>query len=132
VEGEAALVLGLGAGVVERVLRTAWRDRITEEDLVTELNAALQLPGISNAWTMPIKGRLDMLSTGIRTPIGIKISGADLGVIQKIGLEVEAAIQKMPETRSVFAERLPAATFSTSYSIATSWRATACPSTTPT
>jgi Cu(I)/Ag(I) efflux system membrane protein CusA/SilA len=55
---------------------------------------------------MPIKGRLDMLSTGIRTPIGIKISGADLGVIQKIGLEVEAAIQKMPETRSVFAERV--------------------------
>jgi copper/silver efflux system protein len=91
---------------LKRMLRTAWRDRISEEDLITELNAALQLPGISNAWTMPIKGRLDMLSTGIRTPIGIKISGADLGVIQKVGLEVEAAIQKMPETRSVFAERV--------------------------
>jgi Cu(I)/Ag(I) efflux system membrane protein CusA/SilA len=91
---------------LKRVLRTAWRDRITEEDLIAEMNAALQLPGISNAWTMPIKGRLDMLSTGIRTPIGIKISGADLGVIQKVGLEVEAAIQKMPETRSVFAERV--------------------------
>jgi copper/silver efflux system protein len=91
---------------LKRVLRAAWRDRITEADLVTELNAALQLPGISNAWTMPIKGRVDMLSTGIRTPIGIKVSGADLGVIQKIGLEVEAAIQKMPETRSVFAERV--------------------------
>ena len=91
---------------LKRVLRTAWRDRISEEDLITELNTALQLPGISNAWTMPIKGRLDMLSTGIRTPIGIKISGADLGVIQKVGLEVEAAIQKMPETRSVFAERV--------------------------
>jgi Cu(I)/Ag(I) efflux system membrane protein CusA/SilA len=89
-----------------RVLRTAWRDRITEDELIAELDAALRLPGISNAWTMPIKGRLDMLSTGIRTPIGIKISGADLGVIQKVGLEVESAIQKMPETRSVFAERV--------------------------
>jgi Cu(I)/Ag(I) efflux system membrane protein CusA/SilA len=87
-------------------LRSLWRDRITEEELIDELDAALRLPGISNAWTMPIKGRLDMLSTGIRTPIGIKISGADLAVIQKIGLEVESAIQKMPETRSVFAERV--------------------------
>ncbi|MGA7743765.1 MAG: CusA/CzcA family heavy metal efflux RND transporter [Polyangia bacterium] len=91
---------------LKRVLRTAWRDRITESELIAELDAALRLPGISNAWTMPIKGRLDMLSTGIRTPIGIKISGADLGVIQKVGLEVESAIQKMPETRSVFAERV--------------------------
>ena len=91
---------------LKRVLRTAWRDRITENELIAELDAALHLPGISNAWTMPIKGRLDMLSTGIRTPIGIKVSGADLNVIQKIGLEVESAIQKMPETRSVFAERV--------------------------
>jgi Cu(I)/Ag(I) efflux system membrane protein CusA/SilA len=91
---------------LKRMLRTAWRDRITEEELISELDAALRLPGISNAWTMPIKGRLDMLSTGIRTPIGIKVSGADLSVIQKIGLEVESAIQKMPETRSVFAERV--------------------------
>jgi Cu(I)/Ag(I) efflux system membrane protein CusA/SilA len=91
---------------LKRVLRTAWRDRISEEELVAEMNAALQLPGISNAWTMPIKGRLDMLSTGIRTPVGIKLSGDKLGEIQKIGLEVEAAIQKMPETRSVYAERV--------------------------
>jgi Cu(I)/Ag(I) efflux system membrane protein CusA/SilA len=91
---------------LKRMLRTAWRDRISEEELIAELDAALQLPGISNAWTMPIKGRLDMLSTGIRTPIGIKVSGADLGVIQKVGLEIEAAIAKLPETRSVFAERV--------------------------
>jgi Cu(I)/Ag(I) efflux system membrane protein CusA/SilA len=91
---------------LKRMLRTAWRDRISEEDLVAELDAALQLPGISNAWTMPIKGRLDMLSTGIRTPIGIKVSGADLGVIQKVGMQIEAAIAKLPETRSVFAERV--------------------------
>jgi len=91
---------------LKRGLRTMWPDHVSEEDLVTELNAALQLPGISNAWTMPIKGRLDMLSTGIRTPVGIKVSGADLAVIQKVGLEIEAAIQKMPETRSVYAERV--------------------------
>ncbi|HEX7506337.1 MAG TPA: efflux RND transporter permease subunit, partial [Polyangia bacterium] len=76
------------------------------EDLIAELDTALQLPGISNAWTMPIKGRLDMLSTGIRTPIGIKVSGANLDVIQKVGLQIEAAIQKLPDTRSVLAERV--------------------------
>jgi Cu(I)/Ag(I) efflux system membrane protein CusA/SilA len=91
---------------LKRVLRSAWRDRISEEDLIAELDAALQLPGISNAWTMPIKGRLDMLSTGIRTPIGIKVSGANLDVIQKVGLQIEAAIQKLPDTRSVLAERV--------------------------
>ncbi len=91
---------------LKAVLRTAWRDRITEEELVHEMDVALQLPGISNAWTMPIKGRLDMLSTGIRTPVGIKVSGADLGAIEKIGLEIEAALQKVPGTRSVYAERV--------------------------
>jgi Cu(I)/Ag(I) efflux system membrane protein CusA/SilA len=91
---------------LKRMLRTMWRDRMTEEELIAELDAALQLPGISNAWTMPIKGRLDMLSTGIRTPIGIKVSGADLDVIQKVGLQIEAAIQKLPDTRSVLAERV--------------------------
>ena len=59
-------------------LRPFWRDRITQDELEQEMNEALQLPGISNAWTMPIKGRIDMLSTGIRTPVGIKIVGADL------------------------------------------------------
>ncbi len=91
---------------LKRVLRTAWRDRISEEDLIHEMDAALQLPGISNAWTMPIKGRLDMLSTGIRTPVGIKVSGADLGAIERIGLETEAALQRVPGTRSVYAERV--------------------------
>ncbi|MEK7705764.1 MAG: efflux RND transporter permease subunit [Myxococcota bacterium] len=87
-------------------LRPFWRDRITEDDLVAEMNTTLQLPGISNAWTMPIKGRLDMLSTGIRTPVGIKVSGADLTVIQKVALDIEAAVQKVPGTRSVYAERV--------------------------
>jgi len=91
---------------LKRVLRTAWRDRITEPELIAELDQALQLPGISNAWTMPIKARLDMLSTGIRTPVGIKISGADLDVIQEVALSVETAMKKVPGARSVFAERV--------------------------
>jgi len=91
---------------LKAVLRHLWRDRITQEELENEMNAALQLPGISNAWTMPIKGRLDMLSTGIRTPVGIKISGADLATIERVAKETEAAVQKVPGTRSVYAERV--------------------------
>jgi Cu(I)/Ag(I) efflux system membrane protein CusA/SilA len=87
-------------------LRPFWRDRIDEEELKDEMNAALQLPGISNAWTMPIKGRLDMLSTGIRTPIGIKVSGSKLDEIERVALATEAALQKMPGTRSAYAERV--------------------------
>ncbi len=88
------------------ILRSFFRDRISEDELIEELNATLQIPGISNAWTMPIKGRLDMLSTGIRTPVGIKVSGADLNVIQQIALEAEAALQQVPGARSVYAERV--------------------------
>jgi copper/silver efflux system protein len=91
---------------LKRFLRPFWRDRITEEALENEMNARLQLPGISNAWTMPIKGRNDMLSTGIRTPVGIKISGADLATIERVAKETEAIIQKVPGTRSVYAERV--------------------------
>jgi Cu(I)/Ag(I) efflux system membrane protein CusA/SilA len=87
-------------------LRPFWRDRITEDELQNEMDAALQLPGISNAWTMPIRGRLDMLSTGIRTPVGIKVSGADLKVIEQTAKEIEAVVQKVPGTRSVYAERV--------------------------
>jgi Cu(I)/Ag(I) efflux system membrane protein CusA/SilA len=88
------------------LLRPFWRDRITQEELENEMDAKLQLPGISNAWTMPIKGRLDMLSTGIRTPVGIKISGADLETIERVARETEAVVQKVPGTRSVYAERV--------------------------
>jgi Cu(I)/Ag(I) efflux system membrane protein CusA/SilA len=88
------------------VLRPIWNDRISYEELENEMDAALQLPGISNAWTMPIKGRLDMLSTGIRTPIGIKISGADLKIIEQVAKETEAVVKKVPGTRSVYAERV--------------------------
>jgi copper/silver efflux system protein len=91
---------------LKQVLRPIWRDRITEAELRSEMDAALRLPGISNAWTMPIKGRLDMLSTGIRTPIGIKIAGADLEEIQRVAVATEAALAKVPGTRSVYAERV--------------------------
>ena len=91
---------------VKAGLRPFWRDRITEDDLKNEMDAALQLPGISNAWTMPIRGRLDMLSTGIRTPVGIKVSGADLKTIEQTAKEIEAVVQKVPGTRSVYAERV--------------------------
>jgi len=88
------------------MLRPFWRDRITQAELESKMNAALQLPGISNAWTMPIKGRLDMLSTGIRTPVGIKIMGADLPTVERIARETEAAVAKVEGTRSAFAERV--------------------------
>ena len=93
-------------GWLKSVLRPFWDDRISEAELRAEMDAALRLPGISNAWTMPIKGRLDMLSTGIRTPIGIKISGADLEQIQKVAVATEAALSRVPGTRSVYAERV--------------------------
>jgi len=87
-------------------LRPFWNDRIRQEDLESKMNEALQLPGISNAWTMPIKGRLDMLSTGIRTPVGIKVMGADLPTVERIAKDLEAAVGKVPGTRSVYAERV--------------------------
>jgi copper/silver efflux system protein len=88
------------------VLRPFWSDRISEAELEDELNSALQIPGISNAWTMPIKGRLDMLSTGIRTPVGIKIMGADLHTIERLARATEAAVSTVPGTRSAYAERV--------------------------
>ena len=91
---------------LKSLLRPFWRDRITQDELEELMNKALQFPGISNAWTMPIKGRLDMLSTGIRTPVGIKVMGADLTTIETIARDVESALAKMPETRSAYAERV--------------------------
>ena len=92
-------------GWAKSVLRHITPDYISTEDLVGELDAALQIPGASNAWTMPIKNRIDMLTTGIRTPVGIKIFGADMRQIQQIGSEIERLLPQVPGTRSVFAER---------------------------
>jgi Cu(I)/Ag(I) efflux system membrane protein CusA/SilA len=88
-----------------KVLGQIWPEHISWEELVNEMDAALQIPGSVNAWTMPIKNRIDMLSTGIRTPIGIKIFGSDLREIQSIGEQIESVLRAVPGTRSIFAER---------------------------
>ena len=90
---------------LKALLRHITPDTISQEQLIAEMNEALRLPGLSNAWTMPIKGRIDMLSTGIRTPVGLKISGADLAVIERIGAEAETVLKGVRGARSVFAER---------------------------
>ncbi len=83
-----------------------WRPGMTTDKLIAEMDKALQFPGVSNAWTMPIKARIDMLSTGIRTPIGIKVFGKDLGEMEKLAKEIEAVVKTVPGTTSAFAERL--------------------------
>jgi len=88
------------------LVRPIWPDHISWEELVAEMDKALQIPGVSNAWTMPIKARIDMLTTGIRTPVGIKVFGSDLKEIERIGIDLEQAIRDIPGTRSVFAERV--------------------------
>ncbi|BBO77446.1 cation transporter [Desulfosarcina widdelii] len=88
-----------------------WRDGMTIEKLVDELDKAIQFPGLTNAWTMPIKTRTDMLSTGIKTPVGIKIMGEDLQVLSDIGEKVEAVIREVPGTLSVYAERVTGGNF---------------------
>ena len=90
----------------DAVWRRIWPDRISFGELVDEMDAALKIPGTTNAWTMPIRNRIDMQTTGVRTPIGIKIFGADLARIEAIGAEVERVIAGLPDTRSVFAERV--------------------------
>ncbi len=85
--------------------RSIWSDHISYENLISEMDQALKIPGTTNAWTMPIKNRIDMLSTGVRTPIGIKIFGADLKQIEEIGTHLESIIRNVPGTRSVYAER---------------------------
>ncbi len=86
--------------------RGEWRPGMTFEQLQAEMDASLQFPGFPNVWTQPIRNRLDMLLTGIKTPVGIKIFGADLDVIQGLGQEIERIIQQVPGTRSVYAERV--------------------------
>ncbi|MBI1355735.1 MAG: CusA/CzcA family heavy metal efflux RND transporter [Acidobacteria bacterium] len=83
-----------------------WREGMTPDKLIDEMNAAIQVPGLTNAWTMPIKTRIDMLSTGIKTPVGIKIAGPDLLELERIGKEVELVMRSVPGTLSVYAERV--------------------------
>jgi copper/silver efflux system protein len=93
---------------LQRLLRRAWPDHKSMKDLVYGpggMNDAMQFPGVVNAWTMPIKARVDMLTTGVRTPIGIKIMGADLEKVQEIGVMIESVLQNVPGSKSVYAER---------------------------
>jgi copper/silver efflux system protein len=90
---------------LKAVLRHVWPDHISYEELIDRMDKAIQIPGNTNAWTMPIKGRIDMLTTGVRTPIGIKVLGGDLKEIQGVGEELEKLMKTIPGTRSVFAER---------------------------
>jgi Cu(I)/Ag(I) efflux system membrane protein CusA/SilA len=83
-----------------------WRAGMTVDKLIAEMDASLQFPGVSNAWTMPIKARIDMLSTGIRTPVGVKIFGKDLVTLESLAKEVETALRKVPGTSSAYAERV--------------------------
>lgn len=82
-----------------------WRAGLTSDALIAQMDSAVRMPGVTNAWTMPIKGRIDMLATGIRTPVGVKIFGPDLSVLERIGRQVEDAVKMIPGTRSAFAER---------------------------
>ncbi len=98
-----------GLDMVETTIQlrpeSEWRPGMTPERLVQEMDQAIRFPGLTNAWTMPIKTRTDMLSTGIKTPVGIKIAGPDLAVLESIGKQVEAVVRDIPGTLSVFAER---------------------------
>ncbi|MBK8358508.1 MAG: efflux RND transporter permease subunit [Comamonadaceae bacterium] len=86
--------------------QSEWRAGLTTDKLIAELDKALQFPGVANAWTMPIKARIDMLSTGIRTPIGIKVFGKNLEEMEKLAKEIEAVVKTVPGTTSAFAERI--------------------------
>ncbi|MBE3072535.1 MAG: efflux RND transporter permease subunit, partial [Acidobacteria bacterium] len=88
------------------LLGPIWPEHLSWEELVAEMDRALKIPGVTNAWTMPIKARIDMLTTGVRTPVGIKIFGADLKEIERIGERLETIVRTVPGTRSVFAERV--------------------------
>jgi Cu(I)/Ag(I) efflux system membrane protein CusA/SilA len=93
-------------GILQRPFRFIWRDRVTWDQIVNELDQKMRFPGVSNAWTMPIRARIDMLTTGVRTPVGIKIFGADFKEIERIGTELERIMKDIRGTRSIFAERV--------------------------
>ncbi|MGB8399435.1 efflux RND transporter permease subunit [Bradyrhizobium sp.] len=86
--------------------RAQWRAGLTVDGLIAELDKALQFPGVSNAWTMPIKARTDMLATGIRTPVGIKVLGTDLSELDRLARQIEAVVRAVPGTSSAYAERV--------------------------
>lgn len=90
---------------LKAMFRSAWPDHISQDELIAEMDRELQFPGVTNAWTMPIKARIDMLTTGVRTPVGIKIYGSDLTKIEEIGADIERVLKNVNGTRSVYGER---------------------------
>jgi len=86
--------------------QSQWPSHMTQDELIDKMNSALQIPGLSNLWVQPIRNRIDMLSTGIKSPVGIKIAGPDLKIIEKIGSQIEATVREIPGTRSAYAERV--------------------------
>ncbi len=86
--------------------RSEWRPGMTPQKLIAELDGMIRFPGLTNSWTMPIKTRIDMLSTGIKTPVGIKVSGPDLSVLESLGEQIEATLREVPGTLSVYSERV--------------------------
>src|SRR5258708_14033469 len=88
------------------LVRPLWPDTMSWEALTNDLDQRLQLPGQTNAWTMPIRNRIDMLTTGIRTPVGVKVFGADLKQIENIGKQLEQIVSRVPGARSVYGERV--------------------------
>ena len=85
---------------------TDWRPGMTRSKLIRELDRAIQFPGLTNSWTMPIRTRIDMLSTGIKTPVGIKVGGPDLVELERIARQIEAVVKPLPGTLSAYAERV--------------------------
>ncbi len=98
-------------GFLHPLVRPIWPDRLSWERLIAEMDAAVRMPGVSNAWTMPIKGRIDMLTTGVRTPVGVKVMGPDLRTIEQVGERIEEILRPVRGTRSVFAERVTSGNF---------------------
>jgi copper/silver efflux system protein len=92
--------------VIDLKPKADWRPGLTVDSLIAEMDKALQFPGVSNAWTMPIKARIDMLSTGIRTPVGIKVFGTDLGEMERLARRIEQVLKAVPGTSSAYAERV--------------------------
>src|SRR5262249_17922595 len=86
--------------------KAQWRPGVTTESLIAEMDQALHIPGMGNVWVQPIRNRIDMLATGIKSPVGIKIAGPELGGIERLGAQIEAVLKSVPGTASAFAERV--------------------------
>ena len=103
--------LSMIESVVKLRPKSEWREGMTRDRLVAEMDAAVQFPGLTNAWTMPIRGRIDMLTTGVKTPVGIKVLGQDLAVLEALGQQITDILREVPGTASAFAEKTGGANY---------------------